>query len=83
MTDFFRSNLWEPQQATSRTPAPLRFTSVNGVAAVVDSTVTIPTVTQLVIGGRSEFTNPLNGHIRKLAFYSRRFANSELQAISA
>jgi hypothetical protein len=54
--------------------------SVNGQAVSTDTSVILPIVNQLVIGG---LTNNLNGHIRKIAYYLRRLANTELQAITS
>ena len=55
--------------------------SVLGQTPQTDTTVTLPTVTQLDIGKRFSGSQ-LNGHIAKLSFYQKRLSNSELQALS-
>jgi len=56
-------------------------TSIGGGAAVVDTSGTIPTVNQLQIGNSSA-GNSLNGHIRSIAYYNTRLANTTLQALT-
>jgi hypothetical protein len=57
--------------------------SVNGGAVLTDTSGTIPTVTQLVIGSSGASTAKANGHIRRITYYPRRLSNAELQAITA
>jgi hypothetical protein len=58
--------------------------SYNGTAALTDASGTVPAVlTQAVIGKLASTVGQLNGHIRRVAYYPRRLANSELQAITA
>jgi hypothetical protein len=62
-----------------------RAISVNGGVAVTSATGTAPTgVDRLHLGWQSIVvgTNMLNGTIRKIAYYPRRLANSQLQAIT-
>jgi len=59
-------------------------TAVNGGNLATDNTVTLPVVNQLNIGYAPYFSSSrINGHIRKIAYYPHRLANSELQAITA
>ena len=57
--------------------------SMNGSAAVNDTAGAIPAVSVMYIGNRSDGTRNMNGNIRRIAFYPRRLANSELQSITA
>jgi len=57
--------------------------ALNGTIGTLDTSVTIPTVTQAQIGGLTSTLLPLNGHVRKLAYYSRRLSDAELQGITA
>lgn len=54
--------------------------AINGGAAVVDTSVTIPTVDRMLIG--SDGTNYLNGWVEKIAFWPQRIINAEVQAFS-
>jgi hypothetical protein len=57
--------------------------SLNGAAAVTDTSGTVPTgMTTLGIGVRLGGTF-LNGTIKRLAYYNRRLANTELTAITS
>jgi hypothetical protein len=55
--------------------------SISGNSAVTDTSGTLPTVTQLLIGNSSS-SNYLNGTIRKIAFYPTRLSNAQLQALT-
>ena len=57
--------------------------SVNGAAASVDTAGTVPTVTSLGVGMRTNNASQLNGYIRRITYYPRRLANAELQAITS
>jgi hypothetical protein len=58
--------------------------SVNGSAAVTDTSGTIPTVNILALGsGEVLGTNSLNGYLRRITYYPRRLSDAELQAITA
>ncbi len=58
------------------------FASVTSGAVATDTSGTVPTVTQLSLGGPST-TGILNGHIRTLTYYPQRLADAQLQALSA
>lgn len=57
--------------------------SNNGAAVITDGSALIPSVEILRIGNSYSNTKPLNGHIKKLAYYPKRLSNSELQALTA
>lgn len=56
----------------------------NGSALVTDNSCTLPTVDRLSIGHSpwNQSTGHLNGHIRRLAFFTKRLSNTELQALT-
>jgi hypothetical protein len=56
--------------------------SFNGGAAVVGNTATMPTPTQLVLGGTGFIAAPMNGHIRTFDYYPTRLTNAQLQQMS-
>jgi hypothetical protein len=56
--------------------------ALSGTLATPDTSGTVPTVNQLVIGNRQDGIRALNGHIRKLAYYPRRLSNAQLQALT-
>lgn len=56
--------------------------SLNGAAANLDGSGSIPTVDRLSIGALYGSTNVLNGHVAKLAFYPQRLTNAEVRAFS-
>jgi hypothetical protein len=57
--------------------------SLNGSAVSTDTSATIPTnVDRLTIGRRADGGTPLNGHIRRIAYYPRRLSNSLLQQLT-
>jgi hypothetical protein len=58
--------------------------SLNGAAVVTASSVTVPTgLNQARIGGRFNGTGFFCGHIKRIAYYPRRLANTELQGITS
>lgn len=58
--------------------------SANGLTAVTDTSGTVPTVDRALIGATGNATtNPLNGRIRKLAYYPWRLTNAQLQALTS
>jgi hypothetical protein len=57
--------------------------ATNGVLGTVDTSGTVPTVDQASLTSSQGTTNLFNGHISQIAYYPRRLANSELQAITA
>lgn len=54
----------------------------NGGVVQIDNTVTIPVVNRLNIG-RGTNGSPVNGHVRRIAYYPKRLSNPNLQARSA
>lgn len=52
-----------------------------GLLSTVDTSVTVPTVTQLQIGNGASI-QALNGRISRLVYYPRRLANAELQSLT-
>jgi hypothetical protein len=57
--------------------------AVNGGTVLTDASGTVPAVNVLKIGTNVDGSFPLNGHIRRLAFFPRRLANAELQGITS
>jgi hypothetical protein len=53
--------------------------SINGGAAQVDTSVTLPTVTRLHFGS---FGNAINGHLCRVEYYARRLTDAQLQALT-
>jgi hypothetical protein len=57
--------------------------SVNGAAALSDSSVTVPLVNKLDIGGANGAAiKEFNGHIRRLTFWPQRLDNATIQSLS-
>jgi hypothetical protein len=54
--------------------------AINGGAAVTDTSATIPTVDQMLIG--SDGTNYLNGNVERISYWPQRIINAEAQAFS-
>lgn len=54
--------------------------AINGNAAVIDTSATIPTVTQARLG--SDGTNYLNGWLQNIRYWPQRITNAETQAFS-
>jgi hypothetical protein len=57
--------------------------SLDGGAALTDSSGTVPTVTTLNIGGQIAGSTILNGHIRSLTYIPERLSNALLEELSA
>ena len=61
--------------------------SKDGAAVIADTSATVPTVDRLVIGAGGaaggSSTGFMNGWVKRIAYYNRRLANSELQGITA
>jgi hypothetical protein len=57
------------------------FASVTTGAVATDTSGTVPTVTQLSLGGPSN-SGVLNGHIRTFTYYPQRLANAQLRALT-
>lgn len=53
-------------------------TAVNGTASTAVTTLTVPTVTTMRLGGFFTNVNVLNGHIRNITYYPRRLSQAEL-----
>jgi len=56
--------------------------SSNGLAPTVDTSGTLPTITQLIIMGNVRFQNRLSGHIRRLTYWPARLPNTTLQSLT-
>jgi len=56
--------------------------SSNGLTPTVDTSGTLPTITQLIIMGSLRFQNKPTGHVRRLTYFDRRLPNATLQAIT-
>ena len=54
-----------------------------GAAVVTDTSTPVPPVDNLTIGCYAPSVNHLNGHVRRIAYYPRRLADAELQALTA
>jgi hypothetical protein len=59
------------------------FATVTTGAVDTDTSGTIPTVTQLSLGGSSLAGGLLNGHLRNITYYPTRLTNAQLQALAA
>jgi hypothetical protein len=57
--------------------------AVNGGAVQTVTSATVPVVNSLQLGGFVANATPLNGHLRRFAYYPRRLANTELQGITS
>lgn len=58
-------------------------TCLNGGAVATGTNTSLPAVTTLNIGTwRTGAGNSINGHIRRIAYYPRRLANTELQLLT-
>jgi hypothetical protein len=58
--------------------------SINGAAALTDTSGTVPAPISLAIGYRATASPQtfLNGHIRQIAYYNTRLPNDQLQALT-
>lgn len=57
--------------------------SFNGATVVDDASGVIPVVDRAYIGAGATGATPINGTIARIAYYNRRLANTELQAITS
>jgi len=57
-------------------------TVIGGGTVVTDTSGTIPTVNQLMLG-TSAASNYLNGHLRNITYYPTRLTDAQLQALTA
>jgi hypothetical protein len=86
----FQADIQQTGSFTANVPAKTAFAyatndfavSVSGSTPLTDTSGTIPTVTQLNIGGEGG-TGVLNGHIRSIRYYPSRLTNAQLQALTA
>jgi hypothetical protein len=56
--------------------------SLNGSSVSTDIVGSIPTVTTMTIGRRTDGANVLNGYLQRITYYPRRLTDAELQAIT-
>lgn len=56
--------------------------SKNGATSLIDTTGTVPTVSQLGIGSRLSSVQ-LNGHIARIQYFRKRLSNAKLQTLTA
>ena len=56
--------------------------SLNGGAVTADTSGTVPSVSQINIGGFVTGSGYLNGYIRRIAYYPARLVNAQLQALT-
>jgi hypothetical protein len=57
--------------------------AANGTLSSASTPVSLPTIDRLGIGVDNASATPLNGHIRRIAYYPTRLANAQLQALTA
>jgi len=57
--------------------------SLNGAAAVTSSPGTLPLLTRADIGKDHQNNNLLNGHIKRIMYYSKRLPNNQLRTLTA
>ena len=80
------ANLGGPEGATSYIAAGYAENdvaiSLDGSSVYTDTSCTLPTVETLFIGSDQSSGVPLNGTIRKLAYYPKRLTNAQLQAVT-
>ena len=57
--------------------------SLNGAAAVTTSPGTLPLLTRADIGKDHGNFNPLNGHVKRIMYYSKRLSNNQLRTLTS
>ena len=57
--------------------------SLNGAAAVTSSPGTLPLLNRADIGKDHNNGNLLNGHVKRLMYYSKRLPNNQLRTLTA
>lgn len=57
--------------------------SKDGGSVVSDTSGSIPTVSEMQIGNDSAGTKPLNGHIKRVAYFPTRLADKTLQSVTS
>lgn len=55
--------------------------SGNGAAVATDTSSAVPTIDQIMLGNDNEGRR-LNGHLRRITYYSARLTNAQLQALT-
>lgn len=75
-----------PQAATAKAGASFDGTnltrSINGSVNTVAAALTVSALGTLAIGLQSDLTRPIQGHIKAIRYYPRKFTESELQALT-
>ncbi len=56
--------------------------ATDGTLGSVDTSVTLPSVDKLIVGGNSSGNNNLNGTVNKLKYYPARVAGTQLQLLT-
>jgi hypothetical protein len=56
--------------------------AANGTGGTLDTALSVPVVSQAQIGSLTSANSPLNGTIKKLAFYPSRLPDAQLQALT-
>jgi len=56
--------------------------AANGVLGTPDTSATLPVVSELRLGTRSDGNIRLNGHLRNITYYPTRLTDAQLQALS-
>jgi hypothetical protein len=57
--------------------------SLAGATAVTSSSGSVPIVNQMLIGNSATSASVLNGNIKRITYYNRRLANTELTALTS
>ena len=57
--------------------------SQNGAAVVSDTSVSVPSISNLIIGNAESGSSYINGHIKKLTYIPRRLTNDQLVEITS
>ncbi len=56
--------------------------AANGVLGTVDTSVTLPSLTQLRVGNQRGGSSPLNGWMQKVRYYPQRVTSTQLQLLT-
>jgi hypothetical protein len=56
--------------------------AANGVLGTPDTSATLPVVSELRLGARSDGSIRLNGHLRNITYYPTRLSDAQLQALT-
>lgn len=57
--------------------------TLDGADAVTDASGSIPTITKIGIGQRSDGGSPINGHIKEIRYYPTRLTDAQIKALTA